>query len=174
MLNHGFKRSHADHCLYTKKAEDGRLIVLVLYMDDMLLARKHKETLNALKKELNSAFSMKDLGAAENILGMRIKRDKKKRLLFLSQDKYIKKVDPTLVKMVDNPIAEDVDQQLRDERDEILRLLHRELESESTCYTLPRTSIALGLGVAKPEPSQQEAIRSASYQFAPNRGVRKM
>ncbi|MCO5579271.1 hypothetical protein L7F22_033125 [Adiantum nelumboides] len=65
MLNHGFKRSHADHCLYTKKAPDGSLIVLVLYVDDMLIAGKHKETLNALKKELNSAFSMKDLGAIE-------------------------------------------------------------------------------------------------------------
>ncbi|MCO5606650.1 hypothetical protein L7F22_060838 [Adiantum nelumboides] len=92
MLNHGFKRSHVNHCLYTKKAEDESLIVLVLYVDDMLLAGKHKETLNTLKKELNSAFSMKDLGAAENILGMRIKRDRKKRLLFLSQDKYIQKV----------------------------------------------------------------------------------
>ncbi|MCO5577029.1 hypothetical protein L7F22_030851 [Adiantum nelumboides] len=88
MLNHGFKCSHADYCLYTEKAPNGSLIVLVLYVDDMLIAGKHKETLNAL----NSALSMKDLGPIEHILGMRITRNRKKRLLFLSQGKYIKKV----------------------------------------------------------------------------------
>ena len=36
----------------------------------MLLARKKKSTLNALKQQLNSAFSMKDLGEVEYILGM--------------------------------------------------------------------------------------------------------
>ena len=76
ILKHGFKRSHSDHCLYTKMDEDRSHIILVLYVDDMLLAGKKKRTLNALKQQLNSAFSMKDLGEAEHILGMQIKRDR--------------------------------------------------------------------------------------------------
>ncbi len=92
MLSQGFKRSHADHCLYTKKDEDGSPIILVLYVDDMLIAGKHKSTIDALKRQLNSAFAMKDLGDAEHILGMRIKRDRKLKMLFLSQEKYIAKV----------------------------------------------------------------------------------
>ena len=92
MLKHGFKRSHADHCLYTKKDEDGSPIILVLYVGDMLLVGKKKSTLNALKQQLNSAFSMKDLGEAEHILGMRIKRDRQQYTLHLSQEKYIEKV----------------------------------------------------------------------------------
>lgn len=92
MLSLGFKRSHADHCLYTKKDEDGSPIILVLYVDDMLLAGKNKTSLDALKQKLNSVFAMKDLGDAEHILGMRIKRDRKLKLLFLSQEKYIAKV----------------------------------------------------------------------------------
>ena len=58
----------------------------------MLLAGKHKTSLDALKRKLNSAFAMKDLGDVEHILGMRIKRDRKLKLLFLSQEKYIAKV----------------------------------------------------------------------------------
>ncbi|MCO5581068.1 hypothetical protein L7F22_034944 [Adiantum nelumboides] len=58
----------------------------------MLLAGKHKTSLDALKRKLNSAFARKDLGDAEHILGMRIKRDRKLKLLFLSQEKYIAKV----------------------------------------------------------------------------------
>lgn len=41
----------------------------------------------------------------------------------------VKQVDPTGLKMVDDPSTEEVDRQLRDEQEEILRELHRELES---------------------------------------------
>ena len=92
MLKHGVKRSHAYNYLYTNKDEDGSPIMLVLYMDDMLVAGKKKSTLNALKQQLNSAFSMKDLGEAEHILGMRIKWDRHQYTLHLSQEKYIEKV----------------------------------------------------------------------------------
>ena len=50
MLKDGYKRSHANHCLYTKRDENGNPIILVLYVDDMLLVGKKKSTLNALKQ----------------------------------------------------------------------------------------------------------------------------
>ncbi|MCO5615152.1 hypothetical protein L7F22_069441 [Adiantum nelumboides] len=61
MLKHGYKRSHADHCLYIKRDEDGTPIMLVLYVDDMLIAAKKQSTVDALKEQLKSAFSMKDV-----------------------------------------------------------------------------------------------------------------
>ncbi|MCO5564143.1 hypothetical protein L7F22_017799 [Adiantum nelumboides] len=76
MLKHGYKRSHADHCLYIKRDEDGSPIILVLYVDDMLIAAKKRSTMNALKEQLKSAFSMKDLGAAEHVLEVRIRRQR--------------------------------------------------------------------------------------------------
>ena len=84
MLKNGFKRSQADHCLYTTKDIDGNPIILVLYVDDMLLAGKKKETIDALKQQLNTAFSMKDLGDAEHILGMRIKRHIDQHFVFVT------------------------------------------------------------------------------------------
>jgi len=47
---------------------------------------------NRLKKYLGSKFVMKDLGPAQQILGMQIMRDRKNKRLLLSQEKYIKKV----------------------------------------------------------------------------------
>ena len=38
-----------------------------------------------LQSKLNDAFDMKDLGHANHILGMRIMRDREKRLLCLSE-----------------------------------------------------------------------------------------
>ena len=47
----------------------------------MLLVRNDKEIIQDLKTQLSSKFDMKDLGAANYILGMKIKRDwaKKKK-----------------------------------------------------------------------------------------------
>eukprot|EP00253_Pinus_taeda_P004652 PITA_04652 len=44
------------------------------------------------QKKLANSFTMKDLGAAKQILGMRITRDRKNRKLTLSQNEYIQKV----------------------------------------------------------------------------------
>jgi len=45
-----------------------------------------------LKRKLGNSFAMKDLGAAKQILGMRITRDRKNHKLTLSQSEYIEKV----------------------------------------------------------------------------------
>ena len=91
MLSNGFERSQYDSCVYIKFV-DRSPIYLLLYVDDMLIAAKSKKEIITLKAQLSSEFEMKDLGAAKKILGMEIKRDRNSRLLFLSQQNYIKKV----------------------------------------------------------------------------------
>ena len=58
----------------------------------MLVASSNMQEINVLKRKLEKSFAMKDLGAAKQILGMRITRDKKNRKLTLSQSEYIEKV----------------------------------------------------------------------------------
>ena len=52
----------------------------------MLIAGKLKSKIANLKQILSSQFAMKDLGEANHFLGMRIKRNRKKGILELSQD----------------------------------------------------------------------------------------
>ncbi|MCO5602353.1 hypothetical protein L7F22_056484 [Adiantum nelumboides] len=87
-----YKRSNEDPCLYVKRQLNGQLIMLILYVDDMLIAGHSKKDIADLKTKLKSKFDMKDLGEANHILGMRITRDRKKRLLYLSQKEYVHKV----------------------------------------------------------------------------------
>ena len=89
MGNNGFLRCQADHCCYVKIFGDS-YIILLLYVDDMLIAGGCKREIDKLKRELSKEFAMKDLGAAKQILGMRIKRDN--GVLKLSQEEYVKKV----------------------------------------------------------------------------------
>ena len=92
MLSQGYRRSDIDHCLYTKKAKDGSLLILILYVDDMLFAQSSMEAMATLQSKLNDTFDMKDLGNANHILGMRIIHDRHKQFLYLSQTEYIDKV----------------------------------------------------------------------------------
>ncbi|MCO5551463.1 hypothetical protein L7F22_004966 [Adiantum nelumboides] len=77
MQSQGYERSQENHCLYTQKLSDGFLIILVLYVNDMLIAGgKSKDEIANLKKSLSTLFAMKDLGDAIHFLGMCIKRDR--------------------------------------------------------------------------------------------------
>ena len=79
----GFKRCEVDHCCYVKSF-DNSYIILLLYVDDMLIAGSSIEEINNLKKQLSKQFAMKDLGAAKQILGIRIIKDKANSTLKLS------------------------------------------------------------------------------------------
>jgi len=74
MQRNGYFRCNADHCYYFKKVKSS-FIILLLYVDDMLVAGANLEEINNLRKQLLSEFEMKDLGAAKQIFGMRISRD---------------------------------------------------------------------------------------------------
>jgi hypothetical protein len=58
----------------------------------MLIATKSMKEIAALKAQLSCEFDIKDLGAAKKILGMKIIRDRKSGLLYLSQKNYVEKV----------------------------------------------------------------------------------
>ena len=80
-----------DHCVYLKLIGD-HVSYLVLYADDMLLIRNDKEIIHDLKTQLSSKFDMKDLGSANYILGMEIKRGRANRKLWLNQRKYVETI----------------------------------------------------------------------------------
>ncbi|GAA0151146.1 transmembrane signal receptor [Lithospermum erythrorhizon] len=89
MVEYSFGRTATDPCVFIKEVSSGDFIVLLLYVDDMLIVGKNIGTINELKRRLSTAFEMKDLGRAKNILGM---EDRKQQILWLSQKKYILKV----------------------------------------------------------------------------------
>jgi hypothetical protein len=92
MTEQGYSRCHFDHCVCFKRIENGSYIILLLYVDDMLVEGSNMLDINVLNKKLANSFTMKDLGVANKILGMRITRDKKNHKLTLSQGEYIEKV----------------------------------------------------------------------------------
>ena len=94
---------------YLFSIDNGRYIILLLYVDDMLAAGSNMQDINVLKIKLDNSFLMKDLGVGKRILGMIITRDRKNCKLTLSQGEYIEKVLQRFrmqnVKPVSTPLA---------------------------------------------------------------------
>jgi hypothetical protein len=87
----GFIKNIEEPCVY-KKVSGSAVVFLVLYVDDILLIGNDIPMMVAVKSSLRKSFSMKDLGEAVYILGIKIYRDRSKRLIRLSQDAYIDKI----------------------------------------------------------------------------------
>jgi hypothetical protein len=66
-----FKENEEDNCIYAK-FRNGKLIFLIFYVDDILLASSDVSLLLETKRFLSSNFDMKDLGETSFILGIEI------------------------------------------------------------------------------------------------------
>ena len=71
-----------------KKTSGSAIIFLVLYVDDILI-ENDVPILQSVKTWLSQKFFMKDLGEASYVFGIKIYRDRSKKMLGLSQSKYI-------------------------------------------------------------------------------------
>ena len=84
----GFVQSPDEPCVY-KKCSGNVVVFLILYVDDILFIGNDVGTLSSVKVCLSAQFNLKDLGEANHILGIKLLRDRQKRMLGLSQASYI-------------------------------------------------------------------------------------
>ena len=68
------------------------MVFLILYVDDILIIGNDLGMMQGVKAYLCKNFSMKDLGEASYILGIKLYRDKERRLIGLSQSSYVDKI----------------------------------------------------------------------------------
>ena len=58
-----------------KKFSNRKIIILLLYVDDMLIVGLNKNEIQSLKRQLSKSFAMKDLGPKKHVHGMRSIRE---------------------------------------------------------------------------------------------------
>ena len=88
---YGFIQTFGEARIY-KKVSGSSVAFLILYVDDILLIGVDIEFLDSIIGYLNKIFSMKDLGEASYMLGIKIYRDRSRRLIEISQSTYLDKV----------------------------------------------------------------------------------
>ncbi|XP_070662287.1 uncharacterized mitochondrial protein AtMg00810-like [Malus domestica] len=91
-----------------KTRRSGKVIALIIYVDDMIIMGDDSEEMMKLEKSLAAEFKMKNLGDLKYFLGVEVAR--LSRGIFLSQRKYVldllKEIGMLGCKPVDTPITE--------------------------------------------------------------------
>ncbi|GJZ21908.1 zinc finger, CCHC-type containing protein [Tanacetum coccineum] len=90
VLSNVYLLNQVDKCVYSKFDASGKGVIICLYVDDMLIFGTDQAQVYLTKEFLSSRFSMKDIGEADVILGIRIKHESNG--IEISQSHYIEKV----------------------------------------------------------------------------------
>ena len=69
LVEKGFRQSAVDPCLYTGDA----IVMMLVWVDDILIAGTNEECLDEVKYELKLKFKMSDFGQLSYFLGIQFK-----------------------------------------------------------------------------------------------------
>jgi Reverse transcriptase (RNA-dependent DNA polymerase) len=79
-------RSTNDHSFFYRHLE-GKTIILIAYVDDLIITGDDGDEISALKKFLGEQFQITDLGKLKYFLGIEVSRSHDK--LLICQRKYV-------------------------------------------------------------------------------------
>ncbi|XP_042952178.1 uncharacterized mitochondrial protein AtMg00810-like [Carya illinoinensis] len=85
LIQFGFSQGKSDSSLFIKQTANS-FMVLLIYVDDVILASDSLEQIAIVKKYLHDSFTIKDLGELKYFLGIEVARSKKG--ISLCQRKY--------------------------------------------------------------------------------------
>jgi len=130
------------------KSEDGRLAIVLVYVDDLIITGDYSEEIQRTRENLSIRFKMKELGELKHFFGFEVERTKEG--LFLGQQKYAK--DLPKYEMLDcKPISTPMDPNVRLQEDKGKYLedviMYRQLVGSLIYLTLTRPDISYAVGV---------------------------
>jgi transposase InsO family protein len=162
---HGFTQSQADHTLFFKHSHEGKIAILIVYVDDIIMTGDDVNEISDLKRRLEAEFDIKDLGKLKYFLGMEFARSKEG--IFLNQRKYIldllTETGMTGCKAVETPMDPNVKLKAASEDEVVDRERYQRLAGRLIYLSHTRPDIAFAVSVISqfmhaPGPTHFEAI----------------
>jgi hypothetical protein len=93
LLDAGFLELIAsDVSIFILRDEDGGMIIILVYVDDMALFATALRLITQFKKLIGSHYKYTDLGEIKQFLGLNIIRDRKNKTITIDQRHYIHKI----------------------------------------------------------------------------------
>ena len=106
-IKEGFEKCLSDHTLFTKKSEDGGILIVSLYVNDLIFTGNNEQMFEKFKDSMKEEFDMSDLGYMKYFLGVEVVQSSVG--IFISQKKYAKETlerfGMEYCKPVKNPIV---------------------------------------------------------------------
>ena len=89
LLENNYEQNCVDPCVYVKRVENG-IIVILVWVDDLIIAASNNMLLSEVKQMLKNRFHMKDLGRLSYCLGMDFEQSD--GIVRMNQKRYILKI----------------------------------------------------------------------------------
>ena len=89
LINIGFSKLLSDSCIFVMNHGGEDLFMVILYVDDMLLASRKLDKILTLKRKIQERFDIEDLGEVKFYLGLKINRDYQNKIIYVNQKHYI-------------------------------------------------------------------------------------
>jgi hypothetical protein len=88
------KRCISDTCVYVKTSRSNRLMIMLVFVDDIIIAFDQQDSAEwtEYKSAIAQKYKVRDLGEAEWLLQMKIRRDRQNGIITLDQERYVAKV----------------------------------------------------------------------------------
>ena len=87
MKSFNYNQCNQDHTLFYKPNNDNKILLVLVYVDDIIVTGNDEKELSNLKEKFFQAFDMKYLGILSNFLGMEVTYSEDN--ICLSQQRYI-------------------------------------------------------------------------------------
>lgn len=72
-VKQGFVKNSSEHSLYKKVADEGKILLVCIYLDDLICMGTSAMMIEEFKQSMNKAFEMSDLGLMSYFLGLEVK-----------------------------------------------------------------------------------------------------
>ena len=92
LLQFGFMQCTVDTCVYKFTRQDGAILLLCVYVDDLICAYSTQEVLRQFLEYITSVLPIDDRGELLWVLRMQISRERSQNTLIISQQHYVERV----------------------------------------------------------------------------------
>ncbi|XP_058727170.1 uncharacterized mitochondrial protein AtMg00810-like [Vicia villosa] len=86
----GFQKCPYKHTLFTKTEDEGKMLIVCLYVDDLIYTGNNTAMFGCFKKSMMAEFEMFDLGVMHYFLGIEVVQSSTR--IFISQKKYVRDI----------------------------------------------------------------------------------
>lgn len=88
LIELNFEYSKMDPSLYIKREQNGSVLFLAVYVNDLLLFSDNRNAKEAIIKELQRRYKMRNLEAVRRVLSINVQRDRQLKIITLDQKLY--------------------------------------------------------------------------------------
>uniref|UniRef100_A0A2N9GX95 Uncharacterized protein n=1 Tax=Fagus sylvatica TaxID=28930 RepID=A0A2N9GX95_FAGSY len=145
----GFSKCPHEHALYCKVHENGDILIVCLYVDDLIFTGNNPSMFEDFKNAMAREFEMTDIGLMAYYLGIEVKQTEEG--IFISQEGYakeiLKKFEMLDCKSISTPVECGVKLSRHDEEENVNPTLFKSLVGSLRYLTCTRPDILYGVGL---------------------------